>query len=235
MGPGAPDPATAASISSPRASSHSSNTLAWSSVAGKSVRTNPASGLREKNQRRRSAIVEASSPSAEPGGREIPRRASLAGETCSICKERARSTISSPRKSIEPSRRSFVRAGAPNREKGSIIPSIRTLVKSKRGPSMAPPAHRPGDDPEQEDRPEREAELDHGLHVQGVAHGARPPAADAAGVDAAPIQEPVVMALQKEGLDLAHRVQDHAHRDQHPRAAEEVGDPHGHVELEEEH
>ena len=127
----------------PRASSHSSNTLAWSNVAGKSVRTNPASGLRAKNQRRRSARMEASFPAAKPRDREIPRCIRPAGETCSICKERARFIISSVRKSIGPSRRSFVWAGAPKWEKRLNIAAIRTVVKPKGRSFSAPMCARP--------------------------------------------------------------------------------------------
>ena len=41
------------------------------------------------------------------------------------------------------------------------------------------------------------------------------------------------MALKEKRFDLAHRVEDDTNRDQHPRATEEIGDPGGDVELEE--
>src|ERR1019366_3388632 len=76
-----------------------------------------------------------------------------------------------------------------------------------------PTADGPRDDPEGEKRPDGEAELADGLEVQGIPHGAAL-GVGAAGPDAALLEEPVVVALEQEGLDLAHGVQDDAHRDQ---------------------
>src|SRR3954468_19900088 len=130
MGPGAPGQASAALSASSRASSHSSNTRAWSSVAGKSVRTKPASGLRAKNQRRISASLLASSAAAEAGRREISGPFIRAGETCSRFKERPQFFSFSERKSGEPRRRNFVLAGGPKREKRSLMGVIATRVKN---------------------------------------------------------------------------------------------------------
>src|SRR3954463_7190112 len=120
---------TARSASS-RASSHSSNTLAWSSVAGKSVRTNPASGLRAKNQRRSCASRLASSAAAEAGRREISGPFRVVGETCSRFKERARFIRLSERKSGEPRIKTFAFAAGPQLAKRSEMPAITTGVKN---------------------------------------------------------------------------------------------------------
>src|ERR1043165_9847320 len=121
----------APSSASSRASSHSSNTWAWSSVAGKSVRTKPASGLRAKNQRRKDASVAASSDSAGRDRREISDRIKVAGETGSRFKERTWFIRFSKRKSGEPRRRSLVLAGAPKREKRLLMQVITTRVKNE--------------------------------------------------------------------------------------------------------
>src|SRR5260221_10431507 len=126
-----PEPATTTALSaSSRASSHSSNTLAWSSVAGKSVRTKPASGLRVKNHRRMRASKVASSAAAVAGRREISGPFSRVGETCSRFKERARFIRLSERKSGEPRRRNLALAGGPKPAKRSEMPPIATRVKN---------------------------------------------------------------------------------------------------------
>src|ERR1700679_1940504 len=77
-----------------------------------------------------------------------------------------------------------------------------------------------------------EAQLAHRSQVQGIADRTRL-GVGAAGTDPALLEEAVIVALEKEGLDLAHGVEDDAHRDQHPGAAEEVGDAGRDVQLEE--
>src|SRR4051812_42801596 len=126
----APGPANTALSASSRASSHSSNTFAWSSVAGKSVRTKPASGLRVKNHRRICASKLASSAAAETARREISGLFRLEGETCSRFKERARFIRFSGRKSGKPRITIFALAAGPRLAKGSEMPAITTRVKN---------------------------------------------------------------------------------------------------------
>src|SRR6267142_642882 len=192
-----PGPAMTPFRLSSRASSHSSNTWAWSSVAGKSVRTNPASGLRAKNQRRSSASRFASSAAAETGRREISGPFRRVGETCSIFKERTWIISFSGGKSGEPRRRSFALAGGPQRDKRSEMPAIATGVKNLFHEGLVGPDCRA----QQQQAEHRQRDFHHRLVAQGLA-GHTLLRVGAAGPDAALFQEAVIVALQQEGLDL---------------------------------
>src|SRR5471032_1640304 len=147
-----------------------------------------------------------------------------------MCKERARRNKSSPWESAPPSRRSFVLTAASKDEKGLLMATVATGVKNlfEEGP-VQPYRHA-----QEEHAEERPDDFHDRVERQGVPRRTLL-RIGAAGPDPALLEEAVVVALQEESLDLAHRVEDDADGDQHAGAAEEIRDARRDVKFEEQH
>src|SRR4051812_44929937 len=94
-------------------------------------------------------------------------------------------------------------------------------------------SNRPSCDSDKKDRSKHQPELSDSLQISRLTNGTGH--RGAARSNTALLEKAVVVTLEQEGLDLAHRVQNDTHRDQHSGAAEEDRDTLRHVELEEQH
>ena len=94
-------------------------------------------------------------------------------------------------------------------------------------------APKPDSEAEQKHAAHEGHELVNGCGTRGITRGTRTALTRGTSADPTLLQETVVMTLKEEGFDLAHRIEDNTHRNEHAGATEEDCDPLGDIQLEE--